>query len=213
MRMYSVGCVIGSLLLSMAVALPSAHAQGNEPDGAEAETLPLGAAFPSVTLYDVQQEERVSTDALRGAQATVVVFWSNQCLWIDRYEARMQALSADLNTEGVAFVLVNANDATAFASESRTASADRAQRYDQMRYLRDDSAALARELGAARTPHAFLFDAQGQLVYKGAVDDSPGNPDAVETPYLREAIQATLRDAPVPEPETRPFGCMLKPPR
>lgn len=211
--MYSVGCVIGGLLLSMAVGLPHAYAQGNAPGGADAETLPLGAALPAVTLYDVQQEERVSTDALRGRRATAVVFWSNQCLWIDRYEARMQALSADLNAEGVAFVLVNANDATAFAGESRTASAERARGYDQMRYLRDENATLARELGATRTPHAFLFDAQGQLVYKGAVDDSPGNPDAVETPYLREAIQAMLRDAPVPEPETRPFGCMLKPPR
>lgn len=203
MRILSLLCGLVALLM---VAPGSTTAQETEP-------LPLGETLPAATLYDVEQNSSVSTNALRGAQATVVIFWSNQCLWIDRYEERVQVLSADVAGNGVQFVLVNANDPSAFADESRSASAERAQSYEQMRYMRDENATFARQMGAERTPHAFLFDAEDTLVYRGGIDDSPGNPDEVETSYLREAIQATLNDEAVPAPNTRPFGCMLKPPR
>ena len=179
----------------------------------DAEPLPLGEALPEATLYDVKQGSSVSTSAMQGAQATVVIFWSNQCLWTDRYEERLQALRTDMTGNGVQFVLVNANDANAFASESRSASAERAQSYEQMRYLRDDDATFARQMGAERTPHAFLFDASGTLVYRGAIDDSPSTPNDVGTAYLREAIGAVVSGASVPEPNTRPFGCMIRLPR
>ena len=205
MRTLSAKCVVGCLLLGAFLALPSAHAQN--------DALPLGDTMPQATLYDVEQDASVATSAIRGEQATVVLFWSNQCLWIDRYEDRIQALSNTFTDRGVAFVLVNANDAEAFADEGRSASAERAQTYDQMRYLRDEDASFARQMGAERTPHAFLFDADGTLVYRGAVDDSPGSPNDVSTAYLRNAIQATLNGESVPEADTRPFGCMLKPPR
>ncbi len=186
---------------------------GGLPAYAQTDTLPLGGNLPNATLYDVQAQASVSTTALRGEQATAVLFWSNQCLWIDRYEERVLTLHTTFAERGVRFVLVNANDADAFADEGRSASAEQAQSYGDLRYVRDENAAFARQLGAERTPHAFLFDAEGTLVYRGAIDDSPGSPNDVATAYLREAIQATLNGEPVPEPDTRPFGCMLKPAR
>lgn len=186
---------------------------GGLPAYAQTDALPLGSPLPDASLYDVQTRASVSTTALRGEQATVVLFWSNQCLWIDRYEERVLTLHDTFADRGVQFVLVNANDADAFADEGRSASADQAQSYGDLRYVRDDNAAFARQLGAERTPHAFLFDAEGTLVYRGAIDDSPGSPNDVATAYLREAIQATLNGEPVSEADTRPFGCMLKPAR
>jgi len=203
MRIVSLLCGFAMLLL---VVPGSVTAQDTEP-------LALGTPMPEATLYDVEQNSSVSTSALQGDQATVVLFWSNQCLWIDRYEERVQTLSADVANSGVQVVLVNANDPNAFADESRSASAERAQTYEQMRYVRDENATFARQLGAERTPHAFLFDADGALVYRGGIDDSPGNPNDVRTAYLRDAINAVLEGESVPEPDTRPFGCMLKPPR
>jgi len=203
MRIPSLLCGFIALLI---IPLGHAAAQDTEP-------LPLGEPLPEATLYDVEQSRSVSTSALKGNQATAIIFWSNQCLWVDRYEDRVQALSADVADQGVQVVLVNANDAEAFADENRSASAERAQSYEQMRYLRDDNATFARQMGAERTPHAFLFDAEGTLVYRGGIDDSPGNPNDVSTAYLREAIQATLNGESVSESDTRPFGCMLKPPR
>ncbi|WP_176521595.1 redoxin family protein [Longimonas halophila] len=186
---------------------------GGTPAHAQTDALSLGSSLPEATLYDVEQNSSVSTSALRGDQATVVLFWSNQCLWIDRYEERVLDLRDTFADRGVQFVLVNANDADAFADEGRSTSAEQAQSYGDLRYVRDENAAFARQLGAERTPHAFVFDAEGALVYRGAIDDSPGSPDDVEVAYLREALQATLNGESVSEPDTRPFGCMLKPPR
>ncbi|MFO8231362.1 MAG: redoxin family protein [Longimonas sp.] len=207
MRTLSAGWLLPGMLLISTLLL------GAHPAHAQTDTLSLGSSLPEATLYDVQEEASVSTDALQGQQATVVLFWSNQCLWIDRYEERVLDLRDTFAERGVQFVFVNANDAEAFTDEGRRASAEQAQSYGDLRYVRDGDATFARQLGAERTPHAFLFDAEGTLVYRGAVDDSPGSPDEVEAAYLREAIQATLNGESVPEADTRPFGCMLKPPR
>lgn len=182
-----------------------------------ANPLRIGATLPSLDagLYDVQAESRTALSNVLGSRATVFIFWSNECPWVDRYEGRAQALHEQFSGQGIRFVLVNANDADAFAQEGRSASAERArsQGYGGMRYLRDDTAALATALGAIRTPHVFVFDANRTLAYQGAIDDSPGSADDITNRYLHNALDALAAGASVSESETKAFGCMIKLPR
>ena len=50
--------------------------------------------------------------------------------------------------------------------------------------------AVAAAFGAQRTPHAYVFDGTGSLVYVGTIDDSPGDPANVKQQYLRQAVDA-----------------------
>lgn len=200
-RFVSAG-VAAVLLATMAV--PHAHAQSEE--------LPLGSSMPAPDAELTRLDgTAASASDLMGGSATVFVFWSNQCPWVDRYEDRIQAIASDFRGDGVRFLLVNANDAATFPKENLEASRERADAagYD-VTYVRDDGARLAAALGASRTPHVFVFDDAATLVYAGAVDDSPASAENVEKPYLRNALQAVTSGESVPIADTKAFGCTLK---
>ena len=76
-----------------------------------------------------------------------------------------------------------------------------------MVYLSDPTSAVAKAFGAERTPHAFVFDADGRLAYVGTIDDSPGDAGNVKERYLERAI-GTLGG--VATPSTKAFGCTIK---
>lgn len=144
---------------------------------------------------------------LAGSTGTVVLFWSNQCPWVDKYEDRVLALYDQYSGQGISFVLVNSNDPSAFPRESAQASAERGY---TMPYLMDARSALARAFGASRAPHVFVFDADRSLVYVGTIDDSPGDPGNVQNTYLADALGALVGGGQIPVAKTKAFGCTIK---
>lgn len=188
------------LLLCAGLAASTAQAQEQE--------LPLGTALP-MQGQSVQNVNGSPTTigAVTGSAGTVFLFWSNQCLWIDKYKDRVMALHNQFSGQGVNFVLVNANNATAFPQEA--ASVGQQQGYP-MTYVVDAGAAFAKALGASRTPHAFVFDSNKALVYLGTIDDSPGDPSNVKKTYLSDALTAMVGGSAINVPQTEAFGCTIK---
>lgn len=181
---------------------------------AAAQELVPGSAMPmaDVAMSDVDGGE-ATLARLAGEQGTVVIFWSNQCPWIQRYEERLIALTDSFAPLGLSFVLVNSNDGSAFPQESPAesrATFERSGFPSGVAYLIDPTSELARSFGAERTPHAFVFDESGVLVYMGAIDDSPGDPANVSARYLRSALDAVVSGADVAVPQTKAFGCTIK---
>jgi hypothetical protein len=187
-------------LLCIGLAVATAQAQEQE--------LPLGTALP-MQGQSVQNVNGSSTTigALTGSAGTVFLFWSNQCLWIDKFKDRVLALHDTFSGQGVNFVLVNANNASAFPQEA--ASVGQEQGYP-MTYVVDGGAAFAKALGASRTPHAFVFDSNNALIYVGTIDDSPGDPGNVKKTYLSDALTAMVGGSAIGVPKTEAFGCTIK---
>ncbi len=78
----------------------------------------------------------------------------------------------------------------------------------------DPSGEIGRMYGAKTTPHMFVIDPQGKLVYEGAIDDQP-TPDpaslkAVQHNYLNEALEAAMAGKAVATPVTKSYGCSVK---
>ena len=68
---------------------------------------------------------------------------------------------------------------------------------------------MARAYGATVTPHMYVIDANGILVYKGGIDSiRSSNPDDVPNAkqYVRAALDEVLAGKKVTEPSTRPYG-------
>ncbi len=128
---------------------------------------------------------------------------------MQRYEQRVRALAAEFQGRGIQFVLVNVTDPEVPSRDSREASDTQQKKYEAT-YVRDPTASFARALGATRTPHAFLFDGEGRLVYVGGIDDNPSGASQVDTSYLRRAIEAVLDGEDVPAEQESAFGCTLK---
>lgn len=195
-----------TLAAAVLVAVPT---QAQSP-----EELPLGSAMPSASVELSRVDGGEATlGSLRGDAATVVMFWSNQCPWVEKYEGRVTGLVSDYANRGVRFVLINSNDANAYPQEAASASAERAESAGYpagLTYLSDPASDIAGAFGAQRTPHVYVFDGDGSLVYVGTIDDSPGDPDNVKQSYLQDTLEAVVSGSNVPVPKTKAFGCTIK---
>jgi hypothetical protein len=110
----------------------------------------------------------------------------------------------------VRVVAVSSNDVASHPEDSfeemQARSSARGFTFD---YLYDEPQALARALGAERTPEVFLFDGERRLAYHGAIDDARDE-TAVEQQYLRDALDAVLSGQEPAIRETPAQGCSLK---
>ncbi|MBX9945709.1 MAG: redoxin domain-containing protein [Reyranella sp.] len=82
--------------------------------------------------------------------------------------------------------------------------------------LLDPQSRIARAYGATVTPHMYIIDAKGVLVYKGGIDSiSSSSPSDIPKAkqYVRLALDEVLAGKPVTEASTRAYGCSLKYPR
>jgi hypothetical protein len=82
--------------------------------------------------------------------------------------------------------------------------------------LLDPKSQVARAYGATVTPHMYIIDANGVLVYKGGIDSIP-SADVADIPkakqYVRVGLDEVLAGKPVADSSTRAYGCTLKYPK
>lgn len=106
---------------------------------------------------------------------------------------------------------VNANDATRYPDDGLQPMKARArERGFPFPYVRDDSQALVRTLGARFTPEAYVFDEAKKLRYHGRIDDNHRDPSRVTSHDLKNALDALLEGRDPPVLETTAFGCSIK---
>ena len=154
-----------------------------------------------------------SLDALKGANATIIVFSCNHCPYVILNEDRLIAIARDYAAEGVGFAAINSNDADNYPEDSFAEMKKRAaEKRFPFPYLRDESQDVAHAFEATNTPHLFVFDKDLRLAYTGAIDDDNNykTRKKVEKPYLRDALDDLVAGRPVRTPETHAIGCTIK---
>jgi len=174
--------------------------------------LSMGAAIPmsDVKMKSVDGKDLALADIKKPA-GTLVVFTCNHCPFAKMWETRIVELGNTYAAKGIGVVAVNANDPAVAADDSFEKMQERAkERGMQFPYVVDSTSNVARAFGASRTPEAFLFDAQGKLVYHGAVDDNGQEPEKVTNAYLKNALDAVVSGKDVPVKETKSIGCGIK---
>jgi peroxiredoxin len=78
--------------------------------------------------------------------------------------------------------------------------------------LIDESGAVGRLYGAKTTPHMYVIDASGKLVYRGALDNAPlgRSSDGKTVSYVQAALDDLAAGRAVRTPETQSYGCSVK---
>lgn len=77
----------------------------------------------------------------------------------------------------------------------------------------DGSGTIGRLYAAKTTPHMFVIDPTGKIVYEGAIDDKPTpDPDSLKGArnYVSEALTEAMAGRPVTKAVTQPYGCSVK---
>jgi peroxiredoxin len=176
------------------------------------DPLAIGASIPAaaVKMQNVDGTE-ISIAEVEKPAGTLVVFTCNHCPFAKAWESRIVALGNAYAAKGIGVIAINSNDPKVAPDDASDKMKERAKdRGMQFPYVVDATSGVARAFGAARTPEAFLFDKSGKLVYHGAVDDNSQDPDKVENPYLKSALDAVVAGADVAVKETKSIGCSIK---
>jgi thiol-disulfide isomerase/thioredoxin len=174
-----------------------------------ANTTALGEEGPNFENLPGTDGKRYSLSTFSDKQVLVLVFIGNGCPTCKATEERLISIQRDYGPRGVQLVLVNSNNASISPPDSSDEMRKRAIEAGYVfPYLKDDGAALARSVGAQTTPHAFLFDRERRLRYRGRVDNA--RQKALVTVHeLRNALDTVLAGGTVSEPENIPFGCSI----
>lgn len=162
------------------------------------------------SLPGVDDKIHASSD-LAVAEALAVIFSCNHCPYVRAWEDRMVQIQADFADRGVHLVAINSNDSSKYPTDGFPEMKVRAEEKGfNFPYLFDETQETAYAYGAERTPEVFLFDKSGALKYHGAIDDNYDDPSAVQSHYLREALEAVLAGQDPQLALTPPVGCTIK---
>jgi peroxiredoxin len=185
------------------------------PPGAGAASVQPGAPAPTFTGTDTKGVQHALA-AYRGK--TVVLEWTNhECPYTVKHYAtgNMQALQAAATGSGAIWLtVVSSRPGTQGHVDAAAADALTASRSAKpSAVLLDPTGQIGRLYDARTTPHMFVIDGAGTLVYMGAIDDRPTASHASvrgARSYVREALDALAAGRPIAMASTRPYGCSIK---
>ena len=175
-------------------------------------SLDIGAPIPKpdIKLNDISGRE-ISLNTAKGANGLLVMFTGNRCPYVLRNQGRTTEICGYALQHQIGVILVNSNTTLHNGDESLEAmKAYAAEQQYRWYYVIDKKAEIAEAFDASHTPECYLFDKNGRLSYKGAIDDNPGNADAVKAKHLLNAINETLAGGQVKTNNTSALGCNIK---
>ena len=158
--------------------------------------------------------EKVSLSDVIMENGLLVNFTCNTCPWVVRWQDRYNDLAKASKKNKIGYIAINPNAGKRDRGENMEDMKTFAAKYDHnFLYTLDKDAKLATAFGARTTPHIYLFDGDGKLVYRGAIDDNAAKKRKVKKKYLMDAIKAVGNGKDVRLAETKALGCSIKFPR
>ncbi|HUP30621.1 MAG TPA: thioredoxin family protein [Usitatibacter sp.] len=173
----------------------------------------VGTAAPGFSLTDLAGKP-VSLSDFKGK--TVVLEWHNfGCPFVQKHyrSGNMQSLQKKYGAE-VVWIAVNSTNKSA-SDYMQPAKIDaELKRFDAApaRYLMDEPGTTGMAYGAKTTPHMYVIDPSGKVVYNGAIDDRRStNPEDVKGArnYVVAALDELKAGKPVTAATTTPYGCTI----
>ena len=195
-----------NLLISTALSLLT---------GAAFAVASVGQPAPAFAVQDTAGKT-VNLADFKGK--LVILEWVNPgCPFVQKHynSANMQGTQKEAASKGVVWLTVNS---TAKGAEDYLAPAAMAQWMQKSgaaatATLMDSEGKIGRAYGARTTPHLYIIDPTGMLVYAGGIDSKPSTSTsdiASATNHVKVALGEALAGKPISQPTTRPYGCSVK---
>jgi hypothetical protein len=162
------------------------------------------------SLTNVITGSKVSLGTYPSCSGIVIIFTSNACAYDEYYRSRINALSKEYQDK-VPVLLINSGVDQIESTDNMVKKAK--QLGLNVPYLADKDQLVMRQLGAAKTPQAFLLKNNGgkfSMVYNGAIDDNAQVQADVRHAYLKDAIDIMLTNQTIETSEVRPVGCSIR---
>jgi len=173
--------------------------------------LQPGTSAPAWTLTDSNGKQHSLQD-FKGKY--LVLEWTNhQCPVVARHyrAGGMQATQKWATEQGVAWVSVVSSkpgsQGHVTPEQANEVVKEKGHRISAM--VLDPDGKVGKTYGARTTPHMFVIDPKGTLIYNGAIDDSPRGGSSAKN-LVKAALEEAKAGKPVSIPVSQPYGCSVK---
>ena len=175
---------------------------------------PAGKPAPAFTVKDLAGKT-VNLADYKGK--TVVLEWTNfGCPFVQKHykSGNMQALQKKYGSDVVWLAVNSTHKGASDWMEPAPLTAELKKFGAQpASYLVDEPGTMGMAYGAKTTPHMYIIDPSGKVVYNGAIDDKRStNPEDVKTSknYVAAALDELKAGKPISVASTTPYGCTVK---
>lgn len=201
-------------MAGLGVAVFSATAQmGGSNQGESTPTrLRAGDKAPDFTLTDANGVSHTLSEYTSAGKVVVLEWFNPGCPFVKRHHetyTTMTDLAAQYQDK-VQWLAINSGGP---GKQGNGANKEAAKRWN-IKYpiLIDEMGTVGHLYGARTTPHMFVIDSSGTVVYAGGIDNDAYDTMPVDskTNYVAQALTEVLAGSPVSHSESRPYGCSVK---
>jgi peroxiredoxin len=148
----------------------------------------------------------------------VVLEWTNHdCPYVRKHydTGNMQQIQKDATGQGIVWwtIISSVPGTQGHVSPAKADDLTKSRNAVPAAVLLDQTGAVGKMYGATNTPHMYVIDKAGTLVYMGAIDDRPtsrrSDVQGAQN-YVRAALESVAAGQPVKTPVTRAYGCTVK---
>ncbi|NML48538.1 redoxin domain-containing protein [Ramlibacter sp. G-1-2-2] len=175
----------------------------------------VGQAAPDFTLQDASGKP-VRLSDFRGKY--VVLEWTNPgCPYVRKHynSGNMAATQQDAIARGAVWLSIDSTEKASFdyMEPAKLVAWQQQRKAHPTALLMDEEGSAGKAYGARTTPHMYIVDPQGRLVYAGGIDSiassDPGD-IAKATNYVKQGLAEATAGKAISAPVTRPYGCSIK---
>ena len=177
--------------------------------------LAIGEAAPEFSLTDVEGNSRSLSD-FKG-QYRVLEWTNHECPFVIKHygSGNMQELQKTYTDKGIVWLSINssASGKQGNFTLEKWGEVLRDKQSAATATLLDPDGNVGKLYGAQTTPHMFVIDPQGMLIYQGAIDDvaSADPADVAKAKnYVKAALDEAMAGESVSTPSTKSYGCSVK---
>ncbi len=196
----------------VATALAVVAAAGARPSRAAAV---VGEPAPAFTLPDTNGQTRSLAD-LTG-RTVVLEWWNYECPFVGKHygSGNMQSLQKEWTAKGVVWLTISSSapGKQGYVDAAKANAWMKEKGAAQSAVLLDHDGRVGRAYGAKTTPHMFVIDPKGIVVYAGGIDDKPSTDQADIAPaknFVSAALAEVTAGKRVTVAASQPYGCSVK---
>lgn len=175
----------------------------------------VGQAAPDFTLKDASGKT-VQLSDFKGKH--VVLEWTNPgCPFVRKHynSGNMPATQKEAMGKGVVWLAINSTETASsdYLEPAKLVAWMKERQSVPSATLMDESGSAGKAYGARTTPHMYIVNPQGQLIYAGGIDSIPSSRAddiAKATNYVRVGLNEALAGKPLTAATTQPYGCTIK---
>jgi peroxiredoxin len=180
-----------------------------------ADSPAVGTTAPDFSLTD--SKGKTQTVSQYKGKYVVLEWFNPDCPFVKKHygSGNMQKLQEELTAKGVVWLSIDSSapglegNLTAEQAEKKIAE----WKTKQTALVLDPDGKAGRSFGAKNTPHMFVINPEGKIIYEGAIDSkaTPNPADiASSTNYVKVALEESLAGKTVSNANTKPYGCSVK---